>query len=170
MNDTPFHPYIVTANLSILNISKPNRFFYFRKQEELEKSSYCFFSASVPDRMLSCSLQTFLKSFPILRYLMSLTTLYQMLKARTWYLLKVYRFNKSLWLWFLFCATKGGVLYYFIHCKAVILVCLLVSAVHFTPYLTGLSSMMLIWAAWARCKWRVHLHNWKVPWFFLSCL
>ena len=41
--------------------------------------------------------------------------------------------------------------------------CLFVSAVHFAPYLTGLSSMMLIWAAGARCKWRAHLHN-RVPW------
>ena len=30
---------------------------------------------------------------------------------------------------------------------------------HFTPYLTGLSSMMLIWAAGDRCKWRAHFHN-----------
>ena len=36
---------------------------------------------------------------------------------------------------------------------------LFVSAVHFAPYLIGLSSMMLIWAAEARCKWRAHLHN-----------
>ena len=28
----------------------------------------------------------------------------------------------------------------------------IVSAVHFAPYLTGLSSMILIWAAGARCK------------------
>ena len=34
-----------------------------------------------------------------------------------------------------------------------------VSAVHFSPYLMGLSTMMLIWAAGARCKWRAHLHN-----------
>ena len=33
----------------------------------------------------------------------------------------------------------------------------------FAPYLTGLSSIMLIWAAGARCKWRVHLYN-RVPW------
>ena len=39
-------------------------------------------------------------------------------------------------------------------------VCLfVVSAVRFAPYLTGLSSMMLIWAAGARCMWRAHLHN-----------
>ena len=38
-----------------------------------------------------------------------------------------------------------------------------VSAVHFAPYLTGLSSMMLIWAAGARCKWRAHLHN-RMSW------
>ena len=36
---------------------------------------------------------------------------------------------------------------------------LVVSAVHFAPYLTSLSGMMLIWAARARCKWRAHLHN-----------
>ena len=34
-----------------------------------------------------------------------------------------------------------------------------VSVVHFTPYLTGLSSMMLIWSAGARFKWRAHLHK-----------
>ena len=34
-----------------------------------------------------------------------------------------------------------------------------VFAVHFTPYLTDLSSMMLIWASGARCKGRAHLHN-----------
>ena len=38
-----------------------------------------------------------------------------------------------------------------------------VSAVHFAPYLTGLSSMMLIWAAGARCKWRAYLHN-RMSW------
>ena len=37
-------------------------------------------------------------------------------------------------------------------------VCFARSAVHFTPYLAGLSSMMLIWAAGARCKWRAYLH------------
>ena len=31
------------------------------------------------------------------------------------------------------------------------------------PYLTGLSSMMLIWAAGNRCKWRAHLHS-RVTW------
>ena len=38
-----------------------------------------------------------------------------------------------------------------------------VSAVHFAIYLMGLSSMMLIWAAEARCKWRAHLRN-SMPW------
>ena len=38
-----------------------------------------------------------------------------------------------------------------------------VSAVRFAPYLTGLSSMMLKWAAGVGCKWRVHLHN-RMPW------
>ena len=37
--------------------------------------------------------------------------------------------------------------------------CLFVSAAHLNLYLTGLSSMMLIWTAEARCKWRAHLHN-----------
>ena len=37
--------------------------------------------------------------------------------------------------------------------------CLFISAVHFA----SLSSMMLIWAAEARCKWRAHLHN-RMPW------
>ena len=37
--------------------------------------------------------------------------------------------------------------------------CWFVSAVHFDLGLVGLSSMMLIWAAGARCKWRAHLHN-----------
>ena len=36
-------------------------------------------------------------------------------------------------------------------------------AVHFAPYLTDLCSMMLIWAAGARCKWRAHIHN-RMPW------
>ena len=36
---------------------------------------------------------------------------------------------------------------------------LFVSAVNFSPYLTCLSSMMLIWAVGARCKRRAHLHN-----------
>ena len=35
--------------------------------------------------------------------------------------------------------------------------CFVVSAVHFALYLTGLSSIMLIWSAVARCKWRAHL-------------
>ena len=65
------------------------------------------------------------------------------------------------------------VLWYETHCynvkllalriKHFITACLVVSAVHFAPYLTGLSSMILIWAAWARCKWRAHLHS-KMPW------
>ena len=38
-----------------------------------------------------------------------------------------------------------------------------VSAVNFAPYLTCLSSMMLMWAAGSRCKWRARLHN-RVPW------
>ena len=38
-----------------------------------------------------------------------------------------------------------------------------VSAVHFAPYLKGFSSMMLIWAAEARCMWRAHVHN-RMPW------
>ena len=29
----------------------------------------------------------------------------------------------------------------------------------FALYLTGLSGMVLIWAAGARCKWRTHFHN-----------
>ena len=36
---------------------------------------------------------------------------------------------------------------------------LFVSAVHLASYLTGLSSVMLLWAVGARCKWRAHLHN-----------
>ena len=43
------------------------------------------------------------------------------------------------------------------------LICLFFSAMHFATYLTGLSSLMLIWAAGARCKWRVPLHN-RMPW------
>ena len=38
-----------------------------------------------------------------------------------------------------------------------------VSAVHFAPYYTGIGSVMLIWAAGARCKWWAHLHN-KMLW------
>ena len=38
-----------------------------------------------------------------------------------------------------------------------------VFAVHFAPYLMGLSSMMLIWAVGVRFMWRAHLHN-RIPW------
>ena len=82
MSDT-IHPYIASAIRSIKNKSKPNLFFYFRTQEELEENSYCFSLASVADRMLSCSMLTYLRLFLILRYLMSLTTPYQVLKVST---------------------------------------------------------------------------------------
>ena len=42
-------------------------------------------------------------------------------------------------------------------------VCLLVLLGILLPYLTSLSSIMLIWAAGARCKWRAHLHN-RISW------
>ena len=38
-----------------------------------------------------------------------------------------------------------------------------VSAVHFTPYLKGLSRPMLIRAWGARCRWRAHFQD-RMPW------
>ena len=48
-------------------------------------------------------------------------------------------------------------------CSQLKKILLVVSTVPFAPYLTGLSSIMLIWAAEARCMWRAHLYN-RMPW------
>ena len=42
-------------------------------------------------------------------------------------------------------------------------VCLFWFCCAFAPHLAGLGSMMLIWAAGAKCKWRSHLHN-RMSW------
>ena len=47
-----------------------------------------------------------------------------------------------------------------VECKSV-LFCFVVSAVNFAPYLMGLSSMMLIWAAGARCNTTEEQNNKK---------
>ena len=48
-----------------------------------------------------------------------------------------------------------------VHSLLLMFVCYFCCA--FVPYLTSLGSMMLIWAAETRCKWRAHLHN-RMSW------